>query len=425
MHDAFDQGFYVLVTGANGGLGLAICCRLIDEYLATIQAPRSIHLIFTTRSHQKGSDTVTSVQRHIHNRGVDTSRVFLQPEILDLTSLHSIRKLSSKLLSSLPRLDALILNAGSGGFTGVDWGAAIWAVTTDFLHALTWPGFKKNGVGFLTGIQLGSGAQEPPLGEVFCSNVFGHYFLSHQVMSLLSASSTSEDTRGRIIWVSSVEAIGPSFTIHDLQGLRSQDAYGSSKRLTDLLALTAHLRSTQTFVSRFLTAPTPTRSSPTSSTIPTTAPRIFLTHPGVCATSIVPLIMVASWAMAAAFYMARLLGSSIHTVTPYAGALAPVWIALRPQAELDDMEQSYGVAKWGSATDLWGRGHIERTEVDWWGYSGVRGETIERRRVRRRGTIDVTDEARKDFEEVGRECWREMEALREEWELLLDMTKSS
>ncbi len=283
------------------GLGFAICCRLLDEFLATRPSTYSISLIFTTRSRRKGQQTEALIREHLRRRCSkdELSRIVLISEILDLTSLLSVRGLSERLKSSIPKLDAIILNAGFGGFTGLDWPLAVWTVLTDWIHAVTWPRYKLAAIGSLTGPQLASprdidasgtlaassGASstdvaissEPPLGDIFCANVFGHYLLVHWLNGLLSRSQSSTDA-GRIIWISSVEAVEEAFSISDIQGLQSATPYESSKRLTDLLALTAELPSTKPWIDRFLPA------EPKSSRAET-----YLMHPGICATSIIPL----------------------------------------------------------------------------------------------------------------------------------------
>ena len=58
-----------------------------------------------------------------------------------------------------------------------------------------------------------------------------------------------------------------------------------------------------------------------------------------------------------------------------------------------------------------------RTEVEGWGAQG-RVEKLDERtlRGRRRGVNDLTGREREEFEELGRECWQQMETLRKEWE---------
>lgn len=98
----------------------------------------------------------------------------------------------------------------------------------------------------------------------------------------------------------------------------------------------------------------------------------------------------------------------------YVGASAPVWLALAPQDELDATDDDddgdrggRSKIKWGSGTDRAGREIIRRTEVE--GFDESSGTTSH-------GDSDQKKEASQEFEELGRTCWMQMEALREEWE---------
>lgn len=417
-------------------MGFAICRRLVDEFLDTRPDSHSLTIIITTRTKKKSDDTISQLSTHLRKKvakSTDSSDapIEFRAEHLDLTSLVSIQQLSRKLLRSLPKLDVLILNAGYGGFTGIKLLYGIWSVLTDWKYSVTWPKFKESGVGLITEPQRTPGKthslsneilstppyrnpqhDEPPLGEVFCSNVFGHYLLTHNLTPLLSSPNP---TPGRIIWISSLEAYAHTFSATDIQGLASPTAYESSKRLTDILALTASLPSTSPWTNRFLTPPS-LISLPNPSPTNPTKPRIYLAQPGICATAIVPLSLFLYYGMLAAFYIARWLGSPWHTISAYAGACAPVWLALAPQSTLDALEERDGPGKWGSVTDFWGSGRVARTEVEGWGYGGVVGERGKGRKGRMRGARDLTSEAREDFEGLGRECWGAMEELRGVWE---------
>ena len=65
-----------------------------------------------------------------------------------------------------------------------------------------------------------------------------------------------------------------------------------------------------------------------------------------------------------------------------------------------------------------------KTEVEGWGMGGkLKGEEgcePIRREGRWIGAKEVTKESREEFEAQGRECWKEMEQLREEWERILN-----
>ena len=357
--------------------------------------------------------------------------------------------MSTRLIGNLPHLDTIICNAAYGNVIGVDWAKAIWETVTDLFTSVTYPTFKLTTVGETTAPQSNSNKSlddggkslggDPPLGKVFTSNVFGHYILSHSLIPLLTASPD----HGRIIFVSSIEPLKSDFNPADIQALSSPRAYESSKRLTDILALTSNLPSTKPFVRRFLTSSPSTtpRSIPIldkdgqSDTGPDTPPtritmsdneyrppstvypNIYLTHPGIIATAIVALSLFPFYARILVFYIARWLGSPWHPVTPYKGACAPVWLALADKAGLEELELRDGKGKWGSVCSRMGHEKVMRTEVEGWGLGGRRGEgDLSKRWGKRKGIEQATEEDRLQFEELGRDCWRQMEELRAQWE---------
>lgn len=356
----------------------------------------------------------THLQRKSRELHADlTSRVIFQAEQVDLTSLRSVKALSSKLLTSRPKLDVILLNAGYGGLAGIDWLGATWAILTDFPYAVTYPTYNISGKGLTTEPQTTS-RDEPPLGTVFTSNVFGHYLLVHQLASLFPKASNPQ-RRGRIIWISSVEGYASTFSPNDIQGLAAESAYQSSKRLTDVLALTSSLPSTRQHVSDLLTNNDSSKPEEESRN-GAKGPEMYLAHPGICATSFVPLPLILYYLMTLTFYIARWVGSPWHTVSSYKGAAAPVWLTLASQEELDDLEAK-GKSKWGSCVTRGGRESEIRTEVEGWGARG-KVEKLDKGTLngRRKGVKDLTQEEREGFEELGRECWQQMEALRVDWE---------
>lgn len=354
------------------------------------------------------------------------------PENVDLCELVSVRSLSRRLAATLPKLDAVILNAGLGGWTGIDWPRAIYGVLTDLVHEVSWPSYKVAPAGVVLHPQLPSSSssdveEEPRLGTVFCANVFGHYMLAHNLMGLLkkandSSSPSRSCSQGRVIWVSSIEATINYFNDDDIQGLRTTAAYESSKALTDILVLTSNLPSTAPWVNRFYDNNSP------EETDTDTKPNMYLSHPGICGTGILPLNLPLFYCMMISFWLARLLGSPWHTISTYFGACAPVWLAVAPQEELDDAEEPYvshngGRVKWGSSCKLQGGAFAASTEIDGWGHGGVVGSAVvdaDRLRRRKRGAMDLTAEEKVRFEELGRSAWMQMEELRATWDGILD-----
>ncbi|KAF2739597.1 3-keto-steroid reductase [Polyplosphaeria fusca] len=421
-----DDGFYVLITGANSGLGLGIGCRLIDEFLHSRPQSQSLILIVTTRDKRKGDATVKQLRAHLHKacQNLETKlpgirmllegRVFFRQEILDLTNILNVQRCARSLKDNVPKLDVVIFNAGIGAWVGMDWLQIAWCILTSPVTSLTWAPFKISGVGWVTKPQLppgkdGAKVEEPPLGDVFAANFFGHYLLGHYTAPLLARYHSSEN-RGRIIWVGSLDAYEHSLDLNDFQYLTSEAPYEASKRMTDLMCITSTLPSTDPHTDAFLAY---TEEKPAAK------PRIYLAHPGICGTSIFPLNFILDACMYAAFFIVRLLGSQWHPVTAYKGATSMVWLALAKQSTLDAMEEREGVGKWGSATDRWGEERVERTEIEGWGWGGVLGER-KKKYGRSPFAKDLTEQGKREFEETGKKCWEEMEKLRLEWEKRLE-----
>lgn len=373
-----------------------------------------------------------------------TKRIHVLSVQLDLCNLPSIQKAAQKLANGtitsecddgffeslvdvqIPRLDAVILNAGIGGWTGLDWPLLTHQILTKgIIQAVTWPTFKAATSGHkVNPLPKSKGADDsattPMLGEVFCANVFGHYVTAHALLPLLSRPQDSSTPPGRIIWESSIEAAWENFSLADFQAIKTGAAYESTKRLTDILALTSNLPAARPYSSVYLNADRSTAATP---------PKIYLTHPGVVVTTLFPLNAFLFFWYRIILYVARLLGSPWHPITAYKGSCAPVWLALQDQAALDASRADR--AKWGTCTDRSGREAVKKSEVDGWGWEGRvedrakmaaedRGAGVLGRLVgRKSGAVDLTEEKREEFEALGAECWREMERLRKEWEARL------
>jgi len=331
---------------------------------------------------------------------------------------------------SIPRLDAIICNAGIGGWTGINWPlATINFLTTGWVQATTYPTFKDTTPGLLvdgvsgretTAQAEADGGSDRLLGQVFCANVFGHYLLGHALLPLLGRPAGSAVPPGRIILESSVEAgMWDFLSLDDLQAVRSHGAYESTKRLTDVLSLTAELPAVRPLSASYF------REDKASGRTP---PRLYLTHPGVVVTTLFPLNFVMYYLYLFSMYVSRWIGSPWHPVTAYLGAAAPVFVALQSQSALDEA-QAHRV-KFGSASDRLGHSAIKKTEVEGWGWEGRVEERdalardpavgILRNMVgRKTGAPLLTRERLEDFEALGAKCWAEMEALRRRWERLL------
>ncbi|KAJ4293803.1 3-keto-steroid reductase [Collariella sp. IMI 366227] len=442
---------FVLVTGGNSGIGFGIGERLIDEYLTTRSLSSHLVLIPTTRSVKKSQETIDGLRKHtkefaassevLRSRGgpdydprQTTRRVHILSVQLDLCSIPSIRRAASQLVSGavtslsddddfvslvdvkIPRLDSIIFNAGMGGWYGLDWAKVFKHIfTKGLVNATTWPTFKGAIGGYMVNPITGKKEEDKPqMGEVFCANVFGHYLFAQRLVPLMSRPASSTIAPGRIIWESSVEPDWECFTADDFDAVKTDAAYESTKRLTDVLALTSTLPGSKPYVDKYLN----TTSQQTTQPQPAIPPKIYLVHPGVVQTTLFPLNAFMFFWYNVVLYVARWLGSPWHPITAYNGACAPVWLALQEQGWLDGARAER--VKWGTSTDRWGECRVKKTEVDGWGWeeSGGDGRAQAGAEARREetGGVDVTEERLVEFKELGASCWKRMEELREEWE---------
>ncbi|KAI0602132.1 hypothetical protein F4775DRAFT_538482 [Biscogniauxia sp. FL1348] len=463
------EQYFVLLTGANSGVGLGIGQRIIDEFLAERSLSSHLILIPTTRSAKKSSETILALRAY-RDKAAQTSkklraragpdydprtaveRVHIVSVQLDLCDLRSVYAAADQLVHgkltdptgviedvAIPRIDAAILNAGIGGWEGIDWLQFLKQfLSVGLVQSTSYPSFKIALPAAVLDQQKLIGEKPsnpeapppPPLAEVFCANVFGHYILAHELLPLLSRSSPDEEP-GRIIWTSSVDTGREHFDPDDFQATLRNPPYESSKRITDYLALTADLPSVRPISAPYF-ALSPSSQKPSA---PTAAvkPRFYLSHPGIVCTPLFPL----NWFLFCGYYFAMLLsrwaGSPWHTVTPYRGACASVWLALADVCSLEAARAH--AAKWGSACGRIGPAVPKRTEVDGWGWEGrvedPRGEEGRedekgiraKSRGRRWCAEPMSEEKRAQFEEDGRKCWVELERLRRGWEVALGRRK--
>lgn len=154
---------------------------------------------------------------------------------------------------------------------------------------------------------------------------------------------------------------------------------------------------------------------------------MYLSHPGIVASTLFPLPAFLFWLYEFALVLCRWAGSPWHTETGYRGAYAPVWLTMQEQAALDELGAER--VKWGSAYDRAGNSFVKPTEVEDWGWAGAVEDpadddttgSLNRRCGRRYGAQTVTKQQLLDFEELGASCWQEMERMRRQWEDILEL----
>ncbi|ODV91625.1 hypothetical protein CANCADRAFT_18106, partial [Tortispora caseinolytica NRRL Y-17796] len=275
-----------VVTGANSGLGLGICKRLIDEWTGN-----TLTIVVTTRTMLKAVQTVSCLADYARSKPRQSGPVRFDYVLLDLSDMESVAVAARTLSVRFKHIDMFFCNAGIGDWNGVDYSILVKELFTDPIKATTEPGCKLQKVGTLS---------KDGLGLVFQTNFFGHYYIVRKLFDNLANG-------GRVIWVSSMESYPKALSKDDIQALRSPTSYEASKRLTDLVYMaTVDKWSAEYGIHQ------------------------FLTQPGIVGTQIFAeylnkvVIVLMIWT----FMFCRLLGSKYHTVDAYRGACAPVYAAL-------------------------------------------------------------------------------------------------
>ncbi|KAJ6262794.1 hypothetical protein Dda_1351 [Drechslerella dactyloides] len=392
-----------VITGANSGLGYAIACRLIVEFFTPQPAPttdpKSLVVCLTTRSREKAETALANLAAFASSKLPESARrrLELQYITLDLASLISVTAAAVELRKRYARIHYVFCNAAVIPFVRLDWFKAARQFATGLVDAMTQPRYQVQGVGWLTdahaalpGLQSGPADREdtqpavsPDLGMAFTANVFGHYYLIHEMIPTLLARRGQDDEVSRVIWIGSIESKPSAFDIKDIQGIKSTTAYESSKTLTDILVLGSHLPQTETQYRAYASSKDEQRTADAAAgeTIP---PVFLVAHPGVVSTTIVALPWWQTQGKILGFWLCKALGSPWHCIDPYIGANAPVWLALSPHIKL------LKGRKWGSASSWKESEIVIETKVD----------------------VDIARYAEK--------VWSEMERLRSFWKYRLD-----
>lgn len=166
------------------------------------------------------------------------------------------------------------------------------------------------------------------LGYTWQLNVFGHYLLARLSLPLLAR--TPSPLPARIIWTGSLDGLAKYFDTRDYQCLESDQAYQSTKYQVGLLgwAFNSVIRKYEVDVKEEGKGGTQETGSP---------PKVIslVAHPGIVAgnmfTQIVGVFL--DYAMLMTFYLVRtIFGSSHHVISAYKAGLVWTFASLGPPA---------------------------------------------------------------------------------------------
>ncbi|CAB1417332.1 unnamed protein product [Pleuronectes platessa] len=299
----------VVVTGANSGIGLALCERLLTE-------DTQLRLCLACRNMQRAEAARDTLLTSHADARVDLLH-------LDVGSVESVLAAAQEVKARYSRVDFLYLNAGIMPNPQVDVKA--------FFKGL----FSTNVVNMFSTAEGILTQQDrvnaDGLQEVFATNLFGHFLLIRELEPLLcEAGHTS-----RVVWTSSSNARRSAFNIEDLQHRNGTEPYSSSKYASDLLslALSKHKNSQGLF----------------SSVI---CPGLVMTNLtyGILPSFFWTLIMPIMW-------LIRIF-TNTFTLTPSNGAEALHWLFLQKPESLDPR------AKYHSLTSGLGANYTQPRQMD-------------------------------------------------------------
>ncbi|XP_053550054.1 3-keto-steroid reductase/17-beta-hydroxysteroid dehydrogenase 7 isoform X1 [Bombina bombina] len=299
----------VVVTGANSGIGLALCERLLSE-------DDQIRLCLACRNMQRAEAARFALLSSHPSADISILRV-------DVGNLKSVIQAAKELKERYQRVDFLYLNAGIMPNPRISLQA--------FIKGL----FSRKAISmFATGEGLltqEDKVTEDGLQEVFETNVFGHYILIRELEPLLCHT----DIPSQLIWTSSSNARRSAFNLSDYQHSQGQESYSSSKYATDLLSLALNKHFNKQGMYSSVVCPGLVMTNLTYGILPS----FFWTL-------IMPIM-----------YLIRVFTNSF-TISSYNGAEALLWLFKQRPEALNPL------AKYQSCTSGLGNNYVEHTNMD-------------------------------------------------------------
>ncbi|XP_029136942.1 LOW QUALITY PROTEIN: 3-keto-steroid reductase [Labrus bergylta] len=300
----------VLVTGANSGIGLSLCERLLS------QDTEGLQLCLACRNMRK-----TQAARSALLASHPTAQVALLQ--MDTSSITSVLNAAQEIKLRYNRLDYLYLNAGIMPNPQVDVKAFFRGLFSSKIIAMF-----ATGEGILTQKDC---VTTDGLQDVFATNLFGHFLLIRELEPILCHAGRSS----QLIWSSSSNAHRSAFNLDDIQHRRDTQPYSSSKYASDLLSLALN-----THYNKQVRSHTPLYSASPKQA------RILPSFPAFLWTLLMPL-----------FWLIRIF-TNTFTLTPYNGAGALFWLYKQRPESLDPQ------AKYHSLTSGLGNNYTRPSKMD-------------------------------------------------------------
>ncbi|GMM36289.1 3-keto-steroid reductase [Saccharomycopsis crataegensis] len=318
MSSASSARKVAVITGTNSNLGINIAYRLLEE----VPSDERLTIVVTSRSLPRANEVIAKIAEYNANVTKRESILDFDYLLIDFSNMVSVLNAYYELTKRYTEINYFYVNAAQGVYAGINWLQATKDVLINPLEAVTNPTYKIQRVGVKS---------KDGMGLVFQANVFGPYYLLHKIKPLLS------NGKARVIWISSIMSDPKYLSFNDLQFLKSDSVYESSKRSIDLL----HVATYENLRNQNITQ--------------------YLVHPGIFTSfSFFEYLNVFSYyGMLFLFYFARLLGSPWHNIAGYKGANSVIFASLKANPEEGDTQK----LKYGSATRMNGDEYIKATSI--------------------------------------------------------------
>ncbi|XP_063283592.1 3-keto-steroid reductase/17-beta-hydroxysteroid dehydrogenase 7 [Pelobates fuscus] len=299
----------VVVTGANSGIGLALCERLLSK-------DDQIRLCLACRNLQRAENARMALASSHPSADISVLQI-------DVGSVKSVLQGAKELKERYKRIDHLYLNAGIMPNPRICFKALITGLFSRNVISMF-----ATGEGLLTQEDR---VTEDGLQEVFETNVFGHYILIKEIEPLLC----NVNNPSQVIWTSSSNARRSAFSLTDYQHSQGQESYSSSKYATDLLSVALNKHYNKQGMYSSVVCPGLVMTNLTYGILP---PFFWM------------FIMPIMW-------LIRLFTNSF-TISPYNGAEALLWLFSRKTESLDSR------AKYHSCTSGLGNNYVQSYKMD-------------------------------------------------------------